>query len=366
MQSNSVGVQPNCTGCNFPKKFMPPSKNALLRYATIDECLQSKGRRWSFEELRQAVEERLDAQYGAGGGISVRTLREDLKNMRPGGATGYNAPLEVTPERGYHYTEPGYSIFNTPLTVGDLSVLHQALGTLKQLQGLGLAAGLQEVVDRLELRLSYQDEQAGRVVLQFEQTPSYQGQQWLNSLYAAVRERQALWLTYQAFQATESRREVVHPYLLKQYNGRWFLVAQRHGRTGGASVFALDRVQGVETAAESYQPSTSDPASYFKYLIGVSILPQAELLDIRLRFAQTRLPYVLTKPLHPTQQVEESAAGTLVRLQLVPTRELLTLLLSFGADVEVVDPAPLREQIKEELKRALLLNYPEVQASSVC
>ncbi|GAB3307888.1 WYL domain-containing protein [Hymenobacter tenuis] len=305
-------------------------------------------------------------QLGTSEGVSVRTLREDLKNMRPGGATGYDAPLEFTPEQGYHYSETSYSIFNNPLTIEDLIILQEVLRTLKQLQGLGMAEEMESLVQRLELRLSYLNEHDNRSILQFEQPANYSGQRWLNQLYSAVKQEQTLSLTYRPFNAIAESQEVVHPYLLKQYSGRWFLVAQRHGRTSEASVFALDRIQSVETAMESYQPSRSDPASYFNHLIGVSILPQAELLDIRLRFSQTRLPYVLTKPLHLTQQVEESKAGAIVWLQLVPTRELVTLLLSFGADVEVLEPASLREQIREELKRALMMNYPETPARSIC
>jgi hypothetical protein len=54
---------------------MPPSNNALLRYATLDECLQRRARRWTFADLQAAVAERLDAQLGNGGKVSVRTLR---------------------------------------------------------------------------------------------------------------------------------------------------------------------------------------------------------------------------------------------------------------------------------------------------
>jgi predicted DNA-binding transcriptional regulator YafY len=336
---------------------MPPSKNALLRYATIDACLQRRGRHWKFEDLRQAVIARLDAHLGTGAEVSVRTLREDLKNMRPGGATGYNAPIEFTLEQGYFYSEPDYSIFNSPLTIEDLVVLQQALNTLKQLQGLGGANELQEVVERLELRLSYQSELHERVILQFEHSPNYQGQKWLNGLYAAIKDQQAILLNYRPFLAQVTRQHVVYPYLLKQYNGRWFLVAQRKGQIAGASVFALDRIQGLEPAGDTYLASASDPTTFFEHLIGVSVLPGAEVVRIRLRFAPTRLPYVLTKPIHPSQQVEDTNNGQFVTLNLAPTRELFTLLLSFGADVEILEPLQLRQQLRAELTHALE-NYP--------
>lgn len=337
---------------------MPPTKNALLRYAAIDTCLQRTGRRWRFTDLHEAVSAAYNDYSGADTGISIRTLREDLKNMRPGGATGYDAPIVADSKLGYYYEEEGFSIFNSPLSVDDLIVLQGALGALKQLQGLGLSQELAELVERLELRLSYPNKEGGREVLQFELLSGYQGQQWLGPLYKAIRDQQAQWLTYQSFRASEPQREVIHPYLLKQYNGRWFLVAQREGRNGDPSVFALDRIQSLALAPNRYQVSEHEPTTFFTHLLGVSILPQAELQKIRLRFAKSRLPYVLTKPLHSSQEVEQTNEGPLVCLTLVPTRELLTLLLSFGADLEVIEPRKLRVQLRDELKQALE-NYTE-------
>ena len=332
---------------------MPPTKNALLRYAAIDTFLQRTGRRWRFVDLHAAVSAAYNDYSGADTGISIRTLREDLKNMRAGGATGYNAPIVADPELGYYYEKEGFSIFNSPLSVDDLVVLQGALSALKQLQGLGLSQDLAELVERLELRLSYPNKEGGREVLQFELLAGYQGQRWLGPLYTAIRDQQAQWLTYQSFHAPEPQREVVHPYLLKQYNGRWFLVAQRDGRAGDASVFALDRIQNLELAPDRYRASEHEPSTFFAHLLGVSILPQAELQKIRLRFAKTRLPYVLTKPLHSSQEIEQDSEGPIVGLTLIPTRELITLLLSFGADIEVIDPPQLREKLRVELERAL-------------
>jgi predicted DNA-binding transcriptional regulator YafY len=332
---------------------MPISKNALLRYAVIDACLRRKAHRWTFEKLRREVSTVVGEQSGEGGDISIRTLREDLKNMRSGGATGYDAPIAWDAENGYHYSEEEYSIFNNPLTIDDLVVLQQALGALEQLQGLGISKELHGVVQRLEMRLSYQDGLNERVILQFEQPANVQGQQWLGQLYTSIKNRQALWLTYRPFHAPEARREVVHLHLLKQYNGRWFVIGQRHGRLPGASVFALDRIQGVAPSEERYQQSEDDPTTFFANLIGVSVLPRAALLDIKLRFSAGRLPYVLTKPLHSSQQVDITEGEEIVRLKVVPTRELITLLLGYGADVEVVEPIELRNQIQLELARAL-------------
>ncbi|MBC6612407.1 WYL domain-containing protein [Hymenobacter sp. BT507] len=330
---------------------MPPTKNALLRYAAIDACLQRTTQQWSFERLRREVAAVLAEHVDSAGGVSVRTLREDLKNMRPGGATGYNAPILFEPERGYYYGEAGYSIFASPVTVHDLPTLQQAVGLLRQLTGLGLSRELGEVVERLELRLSGQAQAVRETICQFEQPTSYQGQEWLGALYVAVQQQQVQRIIYQPFGATQPDELLVHPYLLKQYNGRWFLIGQREGWQTSLSVFALDRIQQLHTDKQTFLPHAGEVNQYFTHLIGVSILPHAELAEVRLRFTKSRLPYVLTKPLHASQTLDKNTDEKV--LQVVPTRELVSVLLSYGGDVEVLAPAILREQLAEEAKRML-------------
>jgi predicted DNA-binding transcriptional regulator YafY len=351
MQSNSRDVQSICTGRNFPKKLMPPTKNPLLRYAAIDACLQRTTQHWSFERLRKEVAAVLAEHIDSAGGVSVRTLREDLKNMRPSGATGYDAPIAFDPERGYYYSKTGYSIFDSPITVHDLPVLQQAMGLLRQLAGLGLSEELGGVVERLELRLSGQVQTTQEVVCQFEQSEGYQGQEWLGPLYMAVLQRQVQRVIYQSFGATQQVELIVHPYLLKQYNGRWFLVGQLKEWQTSLSVFALDRIRHLQVDKQVFVPHNKNVNQYFTNLVGVSILPHAELVEVRLRFAKGRLPYVVTKPIHTSQQVDSKTSE--VVLQVVPTRELISVLLSYGGDVEVITPVILRERLTQEAKRMM-------------
>ncbi|RZJ90958.1 MAG: WYL domain-containing protein [Hymenobacter sp.] len=75
---------------------------------------------------------------------------------------------------------------------------------------------------------------------------------------------------------------------------------------------------------------------------------------IHLRFSASRAPYVRTKPLHPQQQiVANDAEGMDVVLHLIPTQELLTQLLGYGADLKVLAPLSLQEKMRQVLRRSL-------------
>jgi hypothetical protein len=98
---------------------MPANLNALIRYKTINSCLYGGRRRWSISELREACSEALTEARGRKKGISVRTLRDDLRIMRSD-ILGFNAPIEQ--EKGhYYYSDPEYSILSLKITDAGLA-----------------------------------------------------------------------------------------------------------------------------------------------------------------------------------------------------------------------------------------------------
>jgi hypothetical protein len=75
---------------------MAQTKNALIRYKTIDKCLQNNYRQWTLEDLIEAVSEALFEYEGKENSVSKRTLQLDIQMMRSE-KLGYNA------RRLYHH-----------------------------------------------------------------------------------------------------------------------------------------------------------------------------------------------------------------------------------------------------------------------
>lgn len=332
---------------------MPTTKNPGTRYRLIDECLQRRHKAWPVKELRATVATKFFELTGYK--LSQRQFAQDIADMREGGSTGYNAPIEWNRERGYHYADSEFSIHNSPLVSNDAGVLRQALAMLQQFQGLGLGDELHELTQRVEGHLQAHVETEQQLIL-FEQVPNYIGTQFLGPLYQVIRKQQVLKMQYRPFSAEEPLSIIVHPYLLKQYNRRWFLIGQGTGRIG-LSTYALDRIENFTLCSnQAYVSIPNDIASRFANIVGVSI-PSEDCVPelVQLLFSSNRGQYVRTKPIHSTQQIQERANGVLeVSLNVIPTQELVTLLLSFGDDVEVVAPSGLRDQIKEHLRAAAM------------
>lgn len=330
---------------------MPVNKNASNRYIIIDRCLQQHNRRWSIKDLLKAVKEDYLETTTDGNGVCERTLKGDLHNMKL--LTHHNAPIAYNRTRGYHYTEPEYSIHKTPLTSADLLILHQSLYPLKALRGLGLADELDELIQRLER----QRPSTGTIaspILQLEAVPNYIGTEHLRTLYNAVQEKKSLILHYQSYRATQTSAVEVHPYLLKTYNGRWYLIAHNEAKGSHLQNYALDRIKNVSDSQLAFRPTDVDFSTYFDFIIGVTMPEKNPRVEtIRLRITAGRAPYVLTKALHPSQvTINESADSLEIELRLIINQELKTRLFSFGPDLQVLAPKSLRDSMHEKLKQA--------------
>src|SRR5271156_1718071 len=105
---------------------MPINKLALVRYKTIDNCLQNRLRKWTLEDLVAACSDALYEYEGIAKGVSVRTVQLDIQNMRSE-KLGYNAPIVVTDKKYYSYEDKNYSITNIPLTSQDLGTLNEVV-----------------------------------------------------------------------------------------------------------------------------------------------------------------------------------------------------------------------------------------------
>src|SRR3954470_7811785 len=113
---------------------MPINKLALIRFKTIDNCLQNRLRKWTLEDLMKACSDAIYEYEGIANGVSRRTIQLDLQNMRSE-KLGYNAPIIVLNKKYYTYEEKGYSITNSPITSQDLGTLSEVLGVLQQFKG---------------------------------------------------------------------------------------------------------------------------------------------------------------------------------------------------------------------------------------
>ena len=89
---------------------------------------------------------------------------------------------------------------------------------------------------------------------------------------------------------------------------------------------------------------------------GYGIFGGAATSWAHLKFSQKRADWVKNEMWHPDQRAELLPDGSFsLRIPYSDERELLGDILRYGADVEVIEPKKLRNQISDELDKAAKL-----------
>ena len=124
--------------------------------------------------------------------------------------------------------------------------------------------------------------------------------------------------------------------------------------------FKIDRVERIELQRESYAISADfDPDQLFSHAWGIWYTEQ-EPLEVQLCFSQRVARRVLETRWHPTEQVAEQEDGSLLWCaSIAEPLEMLPWIRGWGADVEVLQPQELRQQIKEEVETMSQIYFSE-------
>lgn len=332
---------------------MASHKLALIRYKTIDDCLQNRFRKWTLEDLMKAVSDALFEKEGIHDGVSKRTIQLDIQIMRSD-KLGYNAPIVVQEKKYYTYAEKNYSIKNVPVTQQDLNTLSEAVDVLRQFKGFGYFGQLSEMVTKLEDKL-YQEQHHGRSFIQFDHNDQVKGIEHIDGLHKAIIQRKVVRITYQSFKARQASEMLFYPCLLKEFRNRWFLLGVKKSDNSTLNL-ALDRIQKFEIAEEERYPKGQliDIKNYYKDAIGVTVNDGQKPMNVIFSVPKQHAPYVITKPFHPSQKViSETGNQILFSMKVVHNFELEKELLAMGETLVVLGPNQLRRSMKKRLENAV-------------
>lgn len=193
---------------------------------------------------------------------------------------------------------------------------------------------------------------SNRILL--EEIPS--GQHHLSTIIEAMHSNNVIEITYQRFVEDEPHSVCVEPYCTKLFHQRWYVVAnnieKKHLQT-----YALDRISDIKILANTYSIDPNfDAKAFFLNSFGIFASENEQPQRILIRVDATQSKYLRTLPLHHSQkETITNDKFSVFQYYLVPTKDFVFELLSHGAFFEVLEPASLRETMKENaLKMAEL------------
>ncbi len=322
---------------------MALERNIEARLRWLDEKFRTGGR-----FTKECLLREVNAADTVNVRISKRTLEYDLERLR-----GRVSLLDayVGNEKVYFYENPRASYFDTGASVNPV-LLERFLSFIAQFDGL---EGFNEVKNSMLALAEKYHIETGRSVISFETDPEVQGLRHLDKLYAAIRGNQVLEIKSESYNRSAEakyRSLVVHPYYLKEYANRWYLIGytKEYGET---TCLAVDRMRSIVTKEGIEFRSGKKEIDYsmlFDDRIGVS---PGEIIDLRIRVHPVRYRYFCSKKLHFSQTDEgcDAEGWHLLSFHLMDNEELRQKLLSFGPEIEIIGPDILRQKLMGRIKK---------------
>lgn len=337
---------------------MPKNKNAEYRFMILDRCFSDFRHKYNIEDLLEKVNDKLYDVNGSKSMIMERQLRGDLNAIRKMLPDGIY--LEAIPYDGkkcyYRYSEPDFSIYKNELSVAEVQNLRSTIEMLGKYRGLPSNGWLEEVISNLEIRFGVKSNAENLV--SFGQNDQLKGIEYLSGIIDATINHQPLEIEYVSANGNY-HQHTLHPYFVKQYNGRWYLFGLDEKENGIKSL-ALDRIQNLITSDHTFRKNEDiDFNSYFDNVVGVTVPYKVEskLEDFQLKFSPKRFKYVTSKPIHKSQKII-SEEECIISLHLYHTLELEQQIFSFGPDVEVLSPSWFRKAYAEKIADCMKKYFP--------
>ncbi len=318
---------------------MPTNKNAFIRYKFLDRLLSNRHHYYDRKALWEKVNEMLeDAGFKE---VTRRCIETDIIDLMD---SPFNAPIEEYQAGGktcLRYKR-GFSIFKEELSREERYLLREVLNTIGQFDGLDSF----EWLDKFKLGLDIEERNQ---IISFSNNPYLQNSNLLGTLFDLISNEVVIRLSYHTFTDATVRSIEFHPYLLKQYNDRWFLLGAADSDKKTLT-FALDRIDDVEPLPEKkYVECSEDLYERFEDIVGVTLYEDRPVEHILCWVSDASKGYVDTKPIHGSytpkkgeteQQLRieypQLEGGMFFTLDCIRNRELISVLLSYGKDLIVL------------------------------
>ena len=323
---------------------MPKNKNALIRYRVINRCLKEQ-HYVTKQELKEACERALDIYP-----IGDRTIDGDINDMRNDDRLGFNAPIKMDRLRGaYYYEDPSYSIDNIPLNEDEMESIIFASKVLEQFKNVEIfnkfSGSVQKIVDAVKV-YRHDEEDTCWNFIEFEKVEEAKGTEYIEPIIDAYKNKSVLKIEYRSFIAKKNSINFVHPYLLKEYRNRWYLIGY-HNKYKEIRTYSLDRFVNMEVDTSiDFIDTGFDAHKYYENVIGISVIDK-DPVEIQIAFTKIQAQYIITQPLHHSQElVSESQDRYVFKYFLVPNFEFFARIMGWGDQVEILKPSNLRTNIK--------------------
>ncbi|MCF6238984.1 MAG: transcriptional regulator [Candidatus Marinimicrobia bacterium] len=282
--------------------------------------------------------------------ISDKTIYRDIQEFRD----LYHAPLESN-EQGYYYNQTSTDRFELPGTWfsdAELQALLAAQQLLSQIQPGILEEQItpltQFIINTLSRHGHPADDALQRIRILGIGQRSDDHQHFIKTVQALL-DRQQLVIGYKNRNTQQNRQRIVSPQRLTHYRDNWYLDAWCHSR-GALRTFSLHNIEQISVTADAaIEIPEQQLEEHLESAFGI-FSGKADKTAI-LHFNPQRARYIEKEQWHPRQQGQWVGDKYQLSIPYHNPTELIMDILKYGADVEVIEPASLKQRVKEEIRK---------------
>jgi len=340
---------------------MPVNKDALKRYRIIDRILSDPNHDYTTDQILRQVNYECP-------NVTKRMIQKDIKALED--EFGKEMIRNAGGRGTVKYADQAEPLFYQELTSDEEEVLREVMRSLGQFEGLDNFSWL----DLLKKKLEMKEVDSELPVISFSKNDGLQiPPTLLGRLFNAIARKKVIEVTYTPFGKTP-RDFRVHPYQLKQFNDRWFLLCcplatpQFPFNPEFILNLPLDRIsekfEYIED--ETYIETTVDLKARFDEIIGVTLDQTKEVEDIYFAVKKEQVDYIRTKWLHTTQIELDPESQTLYKekypsladcsffsIECRENEELYSRFASYTGKVVLLEPLYMRERLKAKLEEGV-------------
>ena len=344
---------------------MPVKKKPIVRYQILDELLADRYHNYSWDDLTNEVNRRLGElgmEY-----VVRRTIEKDIEYLEYGPQfveiERYSASyldqrsLTTKKKRCLRYADPTFSIYKKEMTNDEKYLLSEALSILGQFDGLPNFEALEKLQKSIDVK-------PDRQIVSFTKNPKGGHPTMLAELFTAISNKQVVEIHYHKFDRANEDVHIISPYLLKEYNRRWYLLGAVYSDDKLINL-ALDRiVKCVPLPSYIYKEYDGDINDRFEDIVGVTLYEENPVEKILFWVSDRSKDYIETKPIHdshtPCRGAKETElrekypyleGGAFYTIQCRKNYELIRELCSYGKDLLVLESdGDVKDEVEKRIR----------------
>lgn len=168
---------------------------------------------------------------------------------------------------------------------------------------------------------------------------------YLTPIIEAMRDNLSIRITYQKFVHNKGYNFEIHPYCVKIFKQRWYVIAYNPYKKD-ILTYALDRINELEITSNRFDLQNNfDSEVFFNDSYGIIVDNNIKSEKILIKIYGNDVKYVQSLPLHHSQKLEEKTDNySIYSYQIRPTYDFKKEILSLGNNAEVLAPEFLRKE----------------------